>query len=122
MFTFWKDRALQLQLRIEQDLRERLTNLQSELSARDAEIELLQGKIDLMEQVLMPLSSAAGAAYTRLQHPSTVAARWPGSLPQPQIETSWQRELKNHMKKIDEEIKDGLQGERRDPIHEQTAS
>ena len=94
---FWRNRALEAELRMRQLLEQRVVERDQRINELVAERDQLQAKVDRMELVLLPLSSAAGAVYAAgLKGPQE-------RKPLPKVEdTGWLATLRNHMKEIDD--------------------
>ena len=81
------------------DYRERLAEKDRRIASLEEEVSQLKGKIDMLELIVMPLSSAAGAAYANLKNP-----RPPRELKASEpVMTSWQSELLRHQKQLDQD-------------------
>lgn len=99
---FWR-KLDTLQLKLEAELRSQLAEAHRQITELKEERQLLLGKIDRMELVLMPLSSQAGALYARSMQASRVAdSSTPRTSPAEPPQTSWLAYLANYKKEQEE--------------------
>jgi|HubBroStandDraft_4_1064222.scaffolds.fasta_scaffold03228_2 hypothetical protein len=91
-FFFPYRRHLEIEL-IQQksDFQERLREKNLQIMQLETELKTTRGKLDRIELVLMPLSSAAGAAVARAGQSSPAPPKF-----EPPV-TGWQNELKKFM-------------------------
>ena len=107
---FWR-KLDTLQLKLEAELRSQLAEAHRQIAELKEERQLLLGKIDRMELVLMPLSSQAGALYARSMQASRVAdSAPPRAMPTDAPQTSWLTYLANYKKEQEELAKQEAAG------------
>ena len=107
---FWR-KLDTLQLKLEAELRSQLLEAQRQITELKEERQLLLGKIDRMELVLMPLSSQAGALYARSMQASRVADSGDDLTKGTLIpQTSWLAYLANYKKEQEELAKQEATG------------
>lgn len=92
--------------KVEAELRSRIADLEDRLAAREQDLLQREAKIEKMELIMMPLSTAAGASYVRsLRIANGETPKPPSAMSPSAIKTSWQLTLEEHMKKIEEQEK-----------------
>lgn len=88
--------------KIEAELRSRIADLEDRLAAREQDLLQREAKIEKMELIMMPLSTAAGAAYVRsLRTANGETVKPPTSIPN--YKTSWQMALEKNQRDIEEQ-------------------
>ena len=95
---FFRNRFLEASLKLEQELRSRILEKDTIIAVQFDEITRLRSKVERMEIVLMPLSSAPGATFVAMNQPKREVPKAP---PLP-ADSSWQRYLNNYIAEQDQ--------------------
>jgi hypothetical protein len=95
MFDFYRNLFIQESAKVESELRRAVADRDAIIESQREEISQLKAKVERMELVLMPLSSASGAAYAASLNPRK---REIPKVPVDATETSWQAYLRNYLK------------------------